>query len=106
PRARGLRFACSPALFSGRNVFLAIARSIALLGRVPWKPLRRRPLARAIEWVLRREDAAGLWAGAQPATIRSVLALHAIGFAPDHPAIVRGVQGLDDLLAQDGDHLV
>jgi squalene-hopene/tetraprenyl-beta-curcumene cyclase len=35
-----------------------------------------------------------------------VLALHAIGFATEHPAIVRGVQGLDDLLAQRGDQLL
>src|SRR5262249_40211287 len=90
PTLADLSFARSPPLVSLRNVFLALDRSIALLGRVPWKPLRRRAVARAIEWLLRHEDAAGQWAGAQPATVRSVLALHAIGFATDHPTIVRG----------------
>jgi squalene-hopene/tetraprenyl-beta-curcumene cyclase len=106
PTRADLSFARSPSLISWRNVFLALDRSIALLGRVRWKPLRRRAVARAIEWVLRHEDATGQWAGMQPAAVQSVLALHAIGFAPDHPAIVRGVQGLDDLLAQRGDQLV
>src|SRR5262249_11249047 len=106
PTPEDLSFARSPSLVSWRNVFLALDRSIALLGRVPWKPLRRRAVARAIEWVLRHENGAGQWAGAQSATVRSVLALHAIGFAIDHPAIVRGVQGLEDLLVQRGDQLV
>src|SRR5215470_18781170 len=106
PTRADLSFARSPSLISWRNVFLALDRSIALLGRVRWKPLRRRAVARAIEWVLRHEDATGQWAGIQPAMVQSVLALHAIGFASDHPAIVRGVQGLDDLLAQRGDQLV
>src|SRR5262249_41473958 len=106
PTAEDLSFARSPSLISWRNVFLALDRSIALLGRVPWKPLRRRAVARAIEWVLRHENGAGQWAGAQSATVQSVLALHAIGFAIDHPAIVRGLQGLEDLLAQEGDQLV
>src|SRR5262245_10761710 len=106
PTAEDLSFSRSPSLVSWRNVFLALDRTIALLGRVRWKPLRRRAVARAIEWVLRHEDATGQWAGIQPAIVQSVLALHAIGFASDHPAIVRGMQGLDDLLAQRGTHLL
>jgi squalene-hopene/tetraprenyl-beta-curcumene cyclase len=106
PTAHDLSFSRSPSLVSWRNVFLALDRAIALLGRSRWKPLRRRAVARAIEWVLRHEDSTGQWAGIQPAIVQSVLALHAVGFADDHPAIVRGVQGLDDLLAQHGDQLV
>src|SRR5215475_3381107 len=106
PTPEDLAFSRSPSVISWRNVFLALDRAIALLGRVRWKPLRRRAVARAIEWVLRHEEATGQWAGIQPATVQSVLALHAIGFASQHPAIVRGLQGLDDLLAQHGDQLV
>jgi squalene-hopene/tetraprenyl-beta-curcumene cyclase len=106
PTPEDLAFSRSPSLVSWRNVFLALDRAIALLGRVRWKPLRRRAVARAIEWVLRHEDATGQWAGIQPAIVQSVLALHAIGFAAEHPAIVRGLQGLDDLLTQHGDQLL
>src|SRR4029453_19623653 len=63
PTRADLSFARSPSLISWRNVFLALDRSIALLGRVRWKPLRRRARAGAAEWVLRHEDATGPWAG-------------------------------------------
>src|SRR5262249_15678644 len=48
PTPRDLSFARSPSVLSWRNVFLALDRSIALLGRVRWKPMRRRAVARAI----------------------------------------------------------
>jgi squalene-hopene/tetraprenyl-beta-curcumene cyclase len=105
PTPADLAFGRSASLLSWRNLFLGLERALAVLGRVPWRPMRRRAVARAIEWVLRHEDAAGQWAGMQPATVQSLLALHAIGFASDHPAMMRGLQGLDDLLVQRGDQL-
>ena len=42
----------------------------------------------------------GQWGGIQPAMLNSVLALHAVGFAPEHPAMVSGVQGVDDFLVE------
>ena len=105
PTPADLSFGRSASLLSWRNLFLGLDRTLAMLGRVPWRPMRRRAVARAIEWVLRHEDATGQWAGVQPATVCSLLALHAIGFAGDHPTMVRGLQGLDDLLVQRGDQL-
>ncbi len=106
PTPADLSFGRSASLVSWRNLFLALDRTLAVLGRVPWRPMRRRAVARAIEWVLRHENTSGQWAGIQPAIVHSVLALHAIGFAKDHPAMVRGLQGLDDLLVQRGAGLV
>lgn len=106
PTPGDLRMPRSPSLFSRRNFFLALDRSLEAMGRVPWKPLRRRAVAKAIEWILRHQDATGQWGGIQPSMVHSVLALHAVGFAKDHPVMVRGVQGIDDLLAQRGDQLV
>jgi squalene-hopene/tetraprenyl-beta-curcumene cyclase len=100
PRPEDWAFARSPELVSWRNVFLAIDRALKLLGKSPWKPLRRRAVARAIEWILRHQDTNGQWGGIQPAMLNSTLALHAVGFAPDHPAIVSGVQGVDDFLIE------
>ncbi len=105
PEPADLAYPRSPSFFSWRNVFLGLDRTIALAGRVRWKPLRRRAVARAIEWILRHQEASGQWGGIQPAMVQSVLALHAVGFALEHPAIVRGLQGIDDLLVQCGDTL-
>jgi squalene-hopene/tetraprenyl-beta-curcumene cyclase len=106
PTPGDLRMPRSPSWFSRRNFFLALDRTLEALGRIRWKPLRRRAVARAIEWILRHQDSTGQWGGIQPAMVHSVLALHAVGFAKDHPVMVRGVQGIDDLLVQRGEQLV
>jgi squalene-hopene/tetraprenyl-beta-curcumene cyclase len=85
---------------SWANLFLGVDRALDRLGRVPWKPLRRRAIARAIEWILRRQDSTGQWGGIQPPMLNCVLALTQMGFAIDHPAVMRGVQGIDDFLIQ------
>src|SRR5947208_3650986 len=100
PRRADLAFARSSELVTMRNVFLALDRAVKIVGRSPWKPLRRRAVARAIEWIVRHQDRNGQWGGIQPAMLNSVLALHAIGFAPDHPAMVSGVAGVDDFLVE------
>ena len=98
---RTSRFARSPELVTLAELLpRARPRAQASLGRSPWKPLRRRAVARAIEWILRHQDTNGQWGGIQPAMVNSMLALHAVGFAPDHPAIVSGVQGVDDFLVE------
>jgi squalene-hopene/tetraprenyl-beta-curcumene cyclase len=85
-----------------RNFVLALDRALGVVGRSPWKPLRRRAIARAIEWIVRHQDKNGQWGGIQPAMLNSVLALHAVGFAPDHPAIASGIAGVDDFLECEG----
>src|SRR6185436_4082369 len=54
----------------------------------------------AIEWILRRQDSTGQWGGIQPPMLNCVLALTQMGFAADHPAVMRGIQGVDDFLVQ------
>ncbi len=100
PTPADLAFARSREFATVRNLFLALDRALNVVGRSPWKPLRRRAVARAIEWILRHQDKNGQWGGIQPAMLNSVLALHAVGFAPDHPAMVSGVHGVDDFLVE------
>jgi squalene-hopene/tetraprenyl-beta-curcumene cyclase len=100
PRRKDLAFARSPELVTMRNFFLALDRVLGVAGRSPWKPLRRRAIARAIEWIVRHQDKNGQWGGIQPAMLNSVLALHSVGFAADHPAIASGIAGVDDFLVE------
>ncbi len=100
PATADVAFGRSRELVTWRNVFLALDATLKLLGRSPWKPLRRRAVARAIEWILRRQDTTGQWGGIQPAMVYSTLALHTVGFAPDHPVMVRALQGIDDFLIE------
>ena len=101
PAQEDVGFHRSPELVTWRNFFLAVDRALKLLGgATSWRPLRRRAVARAIEWLLRHQDTNGQWGGIQPAMINSTLALSAVGFANDHPVIQRAVQGVDEFLIE------
>lgn len=106
PRPGDLGFARSPELVTWRNAFLALERALRAVAGSPWEPLRRRAVARAIEWLLRHQDAHGQWGGNLPATVYALLALHAVGFAPDHPVMVSGLAGAHDFLIEQGQTLI
>jgi squalene-hopene/tetraprenyl-beta-curcumene cyclase len=90
---------------SWRNFFLVVDRVLKLVGRSPWKPLRARALEQAEEWILARQDINGGWGGIQPPMLNCVMALHALGYRDDHPAIAKGVQAIDDFVMAEGDRL-
>jgi squalene-hopene/tetraprenyl-beta-curcumene cyclase len=98
PTPADLAFPRSEKLLSVRNAFLALDRVLKLLGRSRWKPLRERALARAVDWILARQDANGGWGGIQPPMLNCVMALKTLGFALDHPAVRKGIQAIDDFL--------
>src|SRR5439155_841312 len=100
PTRDDVAFARSPELVTTRNFFLAVDRALKTLGPVRWRPIRRRAVARAIEWILRHQDSNGQWGGIQPAMVNAVLALHAVGFAADHPVMMSGIQGVEDFLVE------
>lgn len=91
--------------FTIRNAFLVADRFLRLADRLPVR-LRRRGLERALHWILERQDRNGGWAGIQPAMVNSVLALRAMGCAEDHPAVVAGLQAIDDFLVEREGHLL
>lgn len=95
----------APRVALRQRAFYALDRTLATLARSPWRPQRRRAVARGIEWLLRHQESTGLWAGLSVVTMPVLAALSAVGFALDHPAIQRGLQGLDDLLVQTADGL-
>jgi len=105
PTAADLAFARSPELFTWRNAFLALDAVLKALGRSPWKPFRRRALQRAEQWILARQDVNGGWGGIQPPMVNCVMALHALGYPDSHPAIVNGLQAIDDFVMANGDAL-
>src|SRR5262245_50712487 len=105
PTAADLAFARSPELFTWRNGFLALDAVLKALGRSPWKPLRRRALQRAEQWIRARQDDNGGWGGIQPPMVNCVMALHALGYPDSHPAVVNGLQAIDDFVMANGDAL-
>lgn len=85
----------SPPLVSWRHLLSATDRLAKSIGYTPLVGLHRRAVARAIEWLLQRQSASGAWSDDARVTIAAVSALHAIGFAIDHPVMLQALRSLD-----------
>lgn len=72
-------------------------RALALYtDKSPWKPYRETAKAKAIEWIIRRQEADGCWAGIQPPWIYALMALRFEGYALDHPVLAKGWRCFDE----------
>jgi squalene-hopene/tetraprenyl-beta-curcumene cyclase len=106
PRRSDVAFAPDDRWLGWRNFFLHLDRALKLVGRSSWKPLRRRAIARAEQWILARQDRNGGWGGIQPPMLNCVMALRGLGYGDDHPAVRAGVQAIDDFLIESDGHLI
>jgi len=68
-------------------------RALRIYDRSPWKPLRKTAIRKAERWILERQEEDGSWGGIQPPWVYSLIALHALDYPTDHPAIVKGLAG-------------
>ena len=68
---------------------------------VPRTLLRRLALGRAERWILKRQEADGLWGGIQPPVVYSIIALHLRGYPLDHPVMKAALAGLDGFTIRD-----
>jgi squalene-hopene/tetraprenyl-beta-curcumene cyclase len=92
-------------LFSSwRNFFIHLDGFIKTIGKSSWKPFRRQVLKKAEAWILSHQEDEGDFAGIQPAMLNSLLALHLLGYARDHPAMVKGMEAVDRFLIDRDDH--
>jgi squalene-hopene/tetraprenyl-beta-curcumene cyclase len=90
-------------LSSWRGRFRRLDAALRAYERRPPRRLRRLALARATEWILRRQEADGSWGGIQPPWVYSLMALHLIGYPLDHPAMRAGLEGIDRFAIVEGD---
>ncbi|RMF99331.1 MAG: squalene--hopene cyclase [Gammaproteobacteria bacterium] len=80
---------------SWSGFFLAADRILHALQNAGLTPGRRAAIARCIEWIVRHQDADGAWGGIQPPWVYAVMALHAEGYALDHPVMRRALSALE-----------
>ena len=78
-------------------------RLVGLYRRSPVHPFRGRARRKIVEWVLEHQEADGAWGGIQPPWVYSLIALHHLGYSPDHEAIERGFEGFEGFAIEDED---
>jgi squalene-hopene/tetraprenyl-beta-curcumene cyclase len=71
--------------------------------RRPLRALRRIAMGRAERWIVRRQEADGSWGGIQPPWVYSLMALRLRGYALEHPAMRRGIEGIDGFMVEQGE---
>ncbi|GLY65781.1 squalene--hopene cyclase [Amycolatopsis taiwanensis] len=84
-----------------RGAFHYLDKALHLYAKSPVKPIRRRAMREAAEWILARQEADGSWGGIQPPWVYSLLALHLLGYPLEHPAMKAGLEGLDGFIIRE-----
>ncbi|MBQ7568996.1 squalene--hopene cyclase [bacterium] len=62
----------------------------------PIQPLRKLATKLCIEWILKRQEADGCWAGIQPPWLNAIIGLYCQGYALDHPAVKAGLNAFNE----------
>ena len=73
----------------------ALAAYSKFARRGPARALRALATRRGAEWILARQESDGSWGGIQPPWVYSIMALHLLGYSLDHPALRKGLDGLE-----------
>ncbi|HXX16560.1 MAG TPA: squalene--hopene cyclase [Candidatus Eremiobacteraceae bacterium] len=85
-------FAWSKQILSWKNVFLAVDRGLKLYEKLPWKPLRRKAIREAKQWMVEHLERTEGLAAIYPSMMNSILALIALGHGPDDPLTFREIK--------------
>ncbi len=93
------------AIFSWRRVFTTIDLVLKTLEKTRVRPLRKRAVKKAEDWIVTRlEDSDGLGA-IFPSMINSVLALRCLGYESDDPLVIEGLEKIEELEIGEGGEL-
>ena len=72
---------------------------------LPWHPMRRLAIRRAIKWIVDHQEDDGSWGGIQPPWVYSLIALKVLGYGVDHPIMRKGVEGFKGFTIEENDSL-
>jgi squalene-hopene/tetraprenyl-beta-curcumene cyclase len=103
PSRKALGLEWDQQLFSWRNLFIALDRGLKLYELVPWKPLRRRALRQAREWMFEHLERSEGLAAIYPAMMNAIFALLALGHSPDDPLTAREITEFSQFEIEEGD---
>lgn len=106
PRPTDYTITREDGLFTWKNFFIGADHLIKIYESSPIRPFKKRAIATAEKWVLEHQEQTGDWGGIQPAMLNSILALHCLGYANDHPAVAKGLEALANFCIEDEESIV
>ena len=92
-------------ILTWKNIFIGVDHLLKIYEKNPIRPFKKKAMALAEQWVIDHQEPTGDWGGIQPAMLNSVLALHCLGYANDHPAVKKGLEALANFCIEDNDSL-
>ena len=106
PRPSDYSFSRQDGIVSWKNFFIGIDHLLKVYESSPIRPFKKKSVALAEQWILDHQEPSGDWGGIQPAMLNSILALHCLGYANDHPAVAGGLEALANFCIEDEGSLV
>lgn len=91
---RKIRRISQVSLFETEQVFKMTQQLVKFYEKSPIKPLRKKALDMAEQWIIEHQDKDGNWGGIFPAYANSILALYLRGYPLEHPFIQNGLKAL------------
>lgn len=98
---RDLALAPDPKFFTWRNFFLWLDGLHKFVENNKLRPFRKRALKKAEQWMLERFEGSNGLAAIFPAMLNSIIAMKALGYADDHPQLLRAERELKNLEHED-----
>jgi len=75
--------------------FLFMDKLLNKYAGLPVKPARNIAIKYCIDWIIKHQDADGVWGGIQPPFIYSLMALYNEGYLLEHPVLSKGLEAFD-----------
>ncbi len=76
--------------------FLFMDKILNRYAGFPIRPFRGAAIRYCIDWIIRHQDADGVWGGIQPPFIYSLMALYSEGYLLEHPVLSAGLRAFDE----------
>ena len=93
-------------ILTWKNIFIGVDHLLKVYERSPIRPFMNKATTLAEKWVLDHQEPSGDWGGIQPAMLNSILALHCLGYANDHPAVQKGLDALANFCIESDENIV
>lgn len=106
PRPTDYTFTKEEGILTWKNIFIGVDHLLKIYERSPIRPFKNKATALAEKWVLDHQEPTGDWGGIEPAMLNSILALHCLGYANDHPAVQKGLEALANFCIESDEHIV